>query len=97
MTRASTSDEDIETLLTCGDKLRRYCADIQAKSSVQTQELIEWLERAEQILRATEQGTKGVQKAVSNTFAKQIVSSRAARPAKGFAVSSLSLSLSVCR
>ena len=96
MTRASTSDEDIETLLTCGDKLRRYCADIQAKSSVQTQELIEWLERAEQILRATEQGTKGVQKAVSNTFAKQIVSSRAARPAKGFAVSSLSLSLSPC-
>ena len=70
---AGTDDDAVETLLECGERLKRYARqDVEAKAEANAREVAEWLLRAETALRGAEQGDQEVQRACQNTFAKAV-------------------------
>ncbi|QDZ25770.1 hypothetical protein A3770_18p82880 [Chloropicon primus] len=73
MAKVECEEDGMEVVLECGSRVRRYAADIHAKSDTNTKEVLELLYKAEQVLRRTKQGDKDMKRAVANTFSKAIV------------------------
>ena len=55
-----TDDDAVETLLECGERLKRYARqDVEAKAEANAREVAEWLLRAETALRVRIGGPRG--------------------------------------